>query len=351
MGLWPRVSDLSPAPSPSPSPSPSPPAQENCQLLDDWAIFVQLLLAALAFSTLVYKRHREHPKRPWNIWMLDTSKQVIGQGFMHVSNIVLSWIMGGESKSVSNPCVYYFLNFFIDTTLGVAILALLLFLSHLLLTRLHISDITSGQYGPDATRPSLVAWVKQTVVFLMCLFGVKVVVVLLIGGGGWLVSFGAWVVGWFPNRRLQVLFVMLLIPLVMNVAQFWLVDTVIKHRLRPEEARSILRGSSSGVDVVQDEEAALAPEGVAGVGVRRPKGRGGGAADEGDVYFADGAFGRVSLAAGADEGAPGGDDGGMDPDEETFSPPRGMGGLFAAFGRRQGASYEPLRSSREYGGR
>lgn len=40
----------------------------GCKLLDSFAIFVQLVLAALAFSTLIIKRQRELPQRPLQTW-------------------------------------------------------------------------------------------------------------------------------------------------------------------------------------------------------------------------------------------------------------------------------------------
>lgn len=42
--------------------------EAGCKLLDSFAIFVQLLLAGLAFSTLILKRQREKPQRPLFIW-------------------------------------------------------------------------------------------------------------------------------------------------------------------------------------------------------------------------------------------------------------------------------------------
>lgn len=44
------------------------PHEQNCVLVDNFAIFVQVLLGAIAFSTLIYKRHRERPQRPLRIW-------------------------------------------------------------------------------------------------------------------------------------------------------------------------------------------------------------------------------------------------------------------------------------------
>lgn len=42
--------------------------ESGCKLLDSFAIFVQLVLAALAFSTLILKRQRESPQRPLQTW-------------------------------------------------------------------------------------------------------------------------------------------------------------------------------------------------------------------------------------------------------------------------------------------
>jgi hypothetical protein len=91
------------------------PAQLQCKLLNGApALFAQLLLAVLAFSTLVYKRyrlpefasskvpadrmpnagcdatdvdvcrHRERPQRPYKIWIMDVSKQVFSSGAGHI---------------------------------------------------------------------------------------------------------------------------------------------------------------------------------------------------------------------------------------------------------------------------
>lgn len=40
----------------------------GCKLLDSFAIAVQLMLACLAFSTLIIKRQREIPQRPLLVW-------------------------------------------------------------------------------------------------------------------------------------------------------------------------------------------------------------------------------------------------------------------------------------------
>ncbi|CAO3642029.1 unnamed protein product [Cunninghamella blakesleeana] len=55
----------------------------GCQLMDTFAVFIQLCLATIAFSTLLLKRHREKPQRPLPIYLMDISKQVIGSIFVH----------------------------------------------------------------------------------------------------------------------------------------------------------------------------------------------------------------------------------------------------------------------------
>jgi hypothetical protein len=77
---------------------------------------VQGLLGLLVILSLVYKRHRESPKRPWKIWLFDVAKQLAGQMFVHGVNLLISGVVAKIESG--NACVLYFLNILIDTTLG-----------------------------------------------------------------------------------------------------------------------------------------------------------------------------------------------------------------------------------------
>lgn len=77
---------------------------------------VQALLGLVVILSLVYKRQRESPKRPWRIWVFDVAKQLAGQMFVHGVNLLISGIVA-QRKS-GNACVLYFLNILVDTTLG-----------------------------------------------------------------------------------------------------------------------------------------------------------------------------------------------------------------------------------------
>ena len=65
---------------------PVPPVDRStCALLGGTALAVQGMMAGLVLVSLIIKRFREQPRRPWPVWMGDVSKQIIGQGFLHVS--------------------------------------------------------------------------------------------------------------------------------------------------------------------------------------------------------------------------------------------------------------------------
>jgi O-antigen/teichoic acid export membrane protein len=74
----------------------TPTDNQNCKLVGIVGIIIQLALGALSFSVLIFKRWREKPKRPWRIWILDTSKQIISQLFAHFINLTISIALSYE---------------------------------------------------------------------------------------------------------------------------------------------------------------------------------------------------------------------------------------------------------------
>lgn len=176
--------------------------------------------------------------------MFDVSKQVIGSVFVHMINLVrcaepsrlfqmLSMAMGGDKYVVrdaeGNPCVWYFLNLLVDTTVGVGVLYAALRALEWALTTLHVEGVQSGQYGEEGGRPRVSWWARQLAVYLAG-------VVVMKAGVAWFFvlvpqvdSLGAWLLKWTRGRRkLQVGFVMFIFPLVMNAVQYLLVDQLLK---------------------------------------------------------------------------------------------------------------------------
>lgn len=77
-----------------------------------------MALGFLSFSVLIFKRYHEDPPRPWNIWILDTSKQGISQLLSHFINVTIS-IALTYKDSKSDECLWYFITNILDNTLGV----------------------------------------------------------------------------------------------------------------------------------------------------------------------------------------------------------------------------------------
>lgn len=247
--------------------------QAGCQLMDGFGIFIQLCLATTAFSTLIFKRQREQPQRPIRIWALDVSKQLAGGIMIHSLNVVAAVFFGvkPEEGQKSNPCVWYFLNIFVDTTLGIGILWCILTGFKYLILRLQLTGFQSGVYGEPPLVEQLKKWSKQLIVYIVSLILMKVIVVGLFHLCPWIEDFGDWVLQWtVGNYKLQVVFVMLIFPLVMNIMQFWVIDTFIKHKTDQkshhnirltrdeEDAQTLLRTHEQ--DEEEEEEGTLVSE-------------------------------------------------------------------------------------------
>ncbi|KAF9293747.1 hypothetical protein BGZ74_011569 [Mortierella antarctica] len=224
----------------------------TCGLLSTFAIFVQLLLATIAFSTLIFKRSKERPMRPIKIWLYDVSKQIVGGVVIHSLNLLAATAFGLSSeREDSNPCIWYFLNIFLDTTFGVGVLYLFLKGADKYFQHMRIEGLRTGEYGNP---PQIQRWWKQTLVFSLGLVVMKIVVVIVLTWP-FLFTFGEWVLGWtLQNEKLQILFVMLVLPLSMNICQFWVIDYILKQKtvekfpIRIDDDEDDLYGLVEGLD-------------------------------------------------------------------------------------------------------
>ncbi|KAG1805208.1 vacuolar membrane protein-domain-containing protein [Suillus subaureus] len=201
--------------------------RRSCQLLGPTALVVQALMGVLVILSLVYKRHREPQKRPWRIWLFDVSKQIVGQMFVHGVNVLISDL--GSHHNAGNACTYYFLNVLVDTTLGVAIIYVVHHgLTYLLAKRLYLKGYESGQYGSP---PSIAYWARQAAVYVFALMSMKMLVVGLFTVWPGISKVGDWLLSWTAignGDAFQIIFVMGLFPIIMNILQFWLIDSIVK---------------------------------------------------------------------------------------------------------------------------
>ncbi|KAI0355360.1 hypothetical protein OH77DRAFT_1424840 [Trametes cingulata] len=199
--------------------------RRSCRLLGPTALIVQGLMGVLVILSLVYKRHRESPKRPWRIWLFDVSKQIIGQMFVHGVNVLISDVVAHLASG--NACVLYFLNILLDTTFGVGIIYLILHvMTYLLTEKCHLKGFESGVYG---TPPRINYWLRQSAVYVFALTTMKLLVVALFAALPVIFDLGEWLLEFLgPSDAAQVIFTMGLFPILMNVLQFWLIDSIVK---------------------------------------------------------------------------------------------------------------------------
>ncbi|KAK4053408.1 hypothetical protein OIV83_001573 [Microbotryomycetes sp. JL201] len=197
---------------------------ETCQLLGPVALGVQALMGIIVVGSLVLKRAQERPKRKWRVWLGDVSKQVVGQAFVHASNVLISDLIA--QHKMDNPCSLYALNIFVDTTIGVVILWAFLKAATVLVLQ-YVPDFRSGDYGQPF---SMRAWTQQACVYVACLGAMKVAVLVIFWLFPVLFAVANWCLSWIDSDDAQVVLVMLILPLVMNVFQFLVVDSLIKSK-------------------------------------------------------------------------------------------------------------------------
>lgn len=125
-----------------------------------------------------------------------------------------------------------------QTTLGIPILIVLLQITTALVSYTPLGkpleSIQSGYYGSP---PRAWWWLKQSLIYFIGLFGMKVCVLVLFLMFPWIAKVGDWALGWTEgNEKLQIAFVMMIFPLIMNAMQYYIIDSFIKQKTMDHEA-------------------------------------------------------------------------------------------------------------------
>ncbi|ETV99921.1 hypothetical protein H310_07948 [Aphanomyces invadans] len=184
-------------------------------------------------SVLVVKRWAEIPRRPLGVWLFDASKQAIGAGVAHAANIAIAIaLVGYTDTGTTDECAMYFVNFSLDTSLGVVFNWMLLTLVTTAAKRMRWTALqTPGDYG-DPVRVRV--WLLQ----LLSWLGVILTAKLLIGRGivyfqAGLVAYAAWVFAPLEGHpRVELIVVMVACPCLMNALQFWVQDSFLKKKTK-----------------------------------------------------------------------------------------------------------------------
>lgn len=207
----------------------------TCRVYDTEDIFtflVQLILGGIAIAFLYWKRYFEHPRRKFSIWFLDISKQGIGCVYAHILNMVIAAVLSRqvyENESASDECAWYGISFVIDTTIGLALSIVLLHLldtfakKHEIVPLMHL-----GVYTGDS---ALYHWTAQLISWMLILTTVKFTIYIfmyLFMGALSILSTILFTLPFSGHRRFELVFVMILMPGVLNVMYFWIADNNLK---------------------------------------------------------------------------------------------------------------------------
>ncbi|KRX89241.1 Vacuolar protein sorting-associated protein 11 -like protein [Trichinella pseudospiralis] len=228
-------------------------------LVDSYGLSIQLILATMAFASLIVKRLLEprQTRRPWTIWFFDTSKQAVGSSVIHAMNIVLAGLFRGD------PCTWYFVSFLLDSTLGL----LIIYTGVKLVTaaascRKDWSTLRFGEYGdPPQCRP----WLHQCLAFVILSVIEKFFVTLLLLMRFWK-SVREIALSPIRNPKVEVTLVILVFPFLINTIMFWVVDNftmkrrAVSKKFNSNNGNNLIiannsSSSSSGIRRVHDESA------------------------------------------------------------------------------------------------
>jgi hypothetical protein len=155
-----------------------------------------------------------------------------------------------EEKYKPNPCSFYLLNLAIDvsnpfhvvylsltilqTTIGIPILIVLLRIFTALFTLTPLGNppesLQSGHYGSP---PKATWWFKQSIIYFLGLMGMKICVLIIFVLAPWISRVGDWALRWTEGDEvLQVIFVMLVFPVIMNATQYYIIDSFIQNQTK-----------------------------------------------------------------------------------------------------------------------
>mmetsp|Transcript_58877 Transcript_58877/g.156764 ORF Transcript_58877/g.156764 Transcript_58877/m.156764 type:complete len:221 (-) Transcript_58877:60-722(-) len=196
-----------------------------------FGVVVQGILLCMSIFILVFKKHREVNDRTWFEFLLDSSKQLLGSGWAHVLNILLAMVLVLDTEG--DQCQMYWLNLMLDTTIGIFIeYTLLLTLTRCVECVTGDVGMRSGEYRSSMGELERGRYVKQLVLWLACVTGMKLFVLFILIVFAELLSWcSGYVFQELPHGpKFELIFVMLFTPAVMNALQFWVTDNILQKK-------------------------------------------------------------------------------------------------------------------------
>jgi hypothetical protein len=217
-------------------------SEDDCNLVDGYALLVQFAVGCVAISTLLLKRFLEWPRRPWLVWFFDASKQAIASSTMHLTNVLAAYLSERRAGDEGpDQCVWYLTSILIDGTLLLTLVASLVLLQGWWADRTDLKTFRPGEYGNP---PKWSIWVQQLTLYCLFLFGSKAICLWVLHQHGTLYrSLAAILMSPFLEyRRVELLIVMVGIPGGSAILQYWLMDNLLKANWRSLWIRRVTEG-------------------------------------------------------------------------------------------------------------
>ena len=201
-------------------------------------------IKGIAIRCLV-KRFFEYPKRSWKVFLLDITKQAFSSELAHIMNLVLAVLLSSLVK-VGDNCSWYFVNLTIDTTVGVFLCFMLITLVNNIARKYDIMILHSGHYFNEGMPHTDVninyrIWVVQLTIWCIIVILVKITLFFVqLFFSSELEDYGELVLGGFKGEpEVELVFVMIIAPVVMNSVQYWVQDNFLKRPLLRQEEEAV----------------------------------------------------------------------------------------------------------------
>ncbi len=206
----------------------------KCELLGMFGFFIQFVLGVFCFSVLIIKRQLESPKRSTIVWLLDISKQGISTLLLHFFNLFFSVAVSAENE---DQCVWYLNNVLLDGTIGVLFQWIFVRCLEILARKLKIETLTSGcyysyeqnEFSENTIDYSI--WASQMGIWcLISTLSKSLIYIILNIFIDFFNKFGGDILEYFKdNPKLELIFVMIVVPSLISCFQYWVTDNFLKE--------------------------------------------------------------------------------------------------------------------------
>mmetsp|Transcript_54190 Transcript_54190/g.117088 ORF Transcript_54190/g.117088 Transcript_54190/m.117088 type:complete len:270 (+) Transcript_54190:71-880(+) len=234
-------------------------AAERCELLGTWGSFgwwLQGFLGAASFSSLIVKRYTDEVRRPWKVWLFDTTKQVMQCILIHLVNMGLARGFDVWFDTDADSCNWYWVNFVLDCTVGVLILFMLLRSLQWLYRLQRINRPELARTGDYGVPPSSMIFARQLADWLAIAAVEKLILAsFTVHFRGSLARIARALLGWLDGfPRLELFVVMVATPLVFNVFALWTADSFLQAQDGGQQRAGHLRQEVSPKQQEEDWE-------------------------------------------------------------------------------------------------